>query len=44
MSEAKKALPLQEQKRQPGREYQMHPRPDYEPHYQGSERRGGSVF
>ena len=35
---AEKAFPPQEQKRQPGREYQMRPEPDYSPRYPGSGR------
>ena len=38
MSQAKQAFPPQQQKRQPGREHQMRPAPDYEPHYRGSGR------
>jgi hypothetical protein len=38
MSEAKSTFPPQEQKRQPGREHEMHPRPDYEPQFSGSAR------
>jgi NAD(P)-dependent dehydrogenase (short-subunit alcohol dehydrogenase family) len=38
MSEAKSGQPPQEQKRQPGREHKMRPKPDYEPHFAGSDR------
>jgi len=38
MSEAKTSFPPQQQKRQPGREHQMRPQPDYEPRYAGSAR------
>ena len=34
----KKAFPPQEQDRQPGREHEMRPQPDYEPRYPGSGR------
>ena len=38
MSARKKAFPPQEQKRQPGREYEMRPEPDCSPRYPGSGR------
>ena len=38
MSAKKTAFPPQEQKRQPGREYEMRPEPDYAPRYPGSGR------
>lgn len=38
MSEAKKAFPPQQQDRQPGRESDMRPAPDFMPRYRGSER------
>jgi NAD(P)-dependent dehydrogenase (short-subunit alcohol dehydrogenase family) len=38
MSEAKNTFPPQEQKRQPGREHQMRPQPEYQPRYAGSGR------
>lgn len=38
MSEAKTSFPPQHQGRQPGREHQMRPQPDYEPRYPGSGR------
>jgi NAD(P)-dependent dehydrogenase (short-subunit alcohol dehydrogenase family) len=38
MSEAKKGQPPQQQDRQPGREYEMRPEPDYAPRYPGSGR------
>ncbi len=40
---AKKVNPPQEQSRQPGREDQMYPTPDYEPRYRGSDRLKGRV-
>ena len=43
MSEAKSGQPPQEQKRQPGREQKMRPRPDYEPRYPGSGRLRGKI-
>ncbi len=39
----KRAQPPQKQQRQPGRETQMRPRPDYEPRYPGSGRLDGKV-
>lgn len=38
MSEARTSFPPQHQRRQPGREHQMRPQPDYEPRYPGSGR------
>jgi NAD(P)-dependent dehydrogenase (short-subunit alcohol dehydrogenase family) len=38
MRAAKKGQPPQKQKRQPGREHKMRPKPDYEPRYPGSDR------
>ena len=38
MSEVKSGQPPQKQKRQPGREHQMRPQPEYEPHFPGSSR------
>jgi len=38
MSEAKAAFPPQHQERQPGREHEMRPEPDYAPRYPGSGR------
>jgi hypothetical protein len=38
MSEAKQRVPPQKQERQPGREREMRPRPDYTPRYPGSNR------
>jgi NAD(P)-dependent dehydrogenase (short-subunit alcohol dehydrogenase family) len=43
MSEQKQAFPPQEQERQPGREHQMQPEPDYTPRYPGSGRLHGKV-
>src|SRR5437868_3842976 len=36
VSDAQRGQPPQTQRRQPGREYKMHPAPDYEPRYPGS--------
>jgi len=38
MSDKKQGMPAQEQDRQPGREYEMDPEPDYAPRYPGSGR------
>jgi NAD(P)-dependent dehydrogenase (short-subunit alcohol dehydrogenase family) len=43
MSEEKQGQPPQEQDRQPGREYEMDPQPDYAPLYPGSGRLEGKV-
>ncbi len=43
MSEAKGGQPPQHQERQPGREHQMNPEPDYAPRYPGSGRLQGKV-
>lgn len=43
MSSQQTTLPPQTQDRQPGRETEMHPRPDYEPRYPGSGRLKGKV-
>ena len=43
MSEEKKGQPPQEQDRQPGRETEMNPEPDYAPRYPGSGRLEGKV-
>ncbi len=43
MSEEKQGQPPQEQDRQPGREYEMDPQPDYAPLYAGSGRLEGKV-
>lgn len=42
-SEQKQTLPSQVQGRQPGHETEMHPRPDYEPRYPGSNRLQGKT-
>jgi NAD(P)-dependent dehydrogenase (short-subunit alcohol dehydrogenase family) len=42
-SEQNQTLPPQTQDQQPGRESEMHPRPDYEPRYPGSGRLKGKV-
>lgn len=42
-SESKQVNPPQEQDRQPGREHEMHPQPDYAPRYPGSGRLAGKV-
>ena len=43
MSEDKQGQPPQHQERQPGREHQMNPEPDYTPRYPGSGRLQGKV-
>jgi NAD(P)-dependent dehydrogenase (short-subunit alcohol dehydrogenase family) len=43
MSEEKEGQPPQQQDRQPGREYEMDPQPDYAPLYPGSGRLEGKV-
>lgn len=43
MAEAKPTLPPQEQERQPGREAEMTPRPDYHPRFPGSGRLAGKA-
>ena len=43
MSEAKQGQPPQHQEKQPGREHQMDPEPDYAPRYPGSGRLEGKV-
>ena len=43
MSEAKQQIPAQRQERQPGREREMRPRPDYLPRYPGSNRLADKV-
>ena len=43
MSEAKKGQPPQHQEKQPGREHQMDPEPDYAPRFPGSGRLEGKV-
>ena len=43
MAEQKQTLPPQTQGARPGHETEMHPKPDYEPHFKGSERLKGKV-
>jgi len=38
-----KDKPAQQQKRQPGREHEMHPRPDFTPRFPGAGRLDGKV-
>ncbi len=43
MAEQQQTLPPQKQDRQPGRETEMHPRPQFEPRFRGSGRLEGKV-
>jgi len=40
---SEQTFPKQEQDHQPGKEHEMHPRPDYAPRYRGSDRLKGKV-